>query len=121
TTGRPAVGTVLGRTPLGPRLLGRSAVLLDQPPEAGVAGSASREHVTGGALDLLDVHVRIHRDGEQVVGGIAGRRAVGAPVVREAHLVHDPATDPQRRDALGDHDAGLDRRPRADDGGPPAV
>src|SRR5439155_26355945 len=46
----------------------------------------ARLHVAGTHLALLDQHVRIQRDAEQVVGRVTGDEPGVAPVVRPPHL-----------------------------------
>src|SRR3982750_4933389 len=61
--------------------------------EVGQHGRARRAapgaHVAGTDLALLDEHVRVERDTEEVVGRVAGHQAGIAPVVREPDLVDD--------------------------------
>src|SRR5436305_14709041 len=59
-------------------------------------GAAARPDVAGADLALLDEHVGVQRDGEQVVGRVAGHQAGEAPVVRQPDLVHDAVLHAQR-------------------------
>ena len=72
-------------------------------------------------LQLLDVHVRIERHSHDIVGGVTAHdRAAAAhsPVVWQADLVDDPATDGQRREPVRDQHPRLDGGARGDDGCP---
>ena len=100
---------------------GLSLVLLDEVDEFGSAGTAAGHDRSGHVLAVLDVDVGVHRHTEQVVGGVAfddGSRAAHAPVVGQADLVDRLPADRQRGHAAGHEDAGLDGRPRGDQGRP---
>ena len=71
----------------------------DEVQQRRPARPSARPDVAGGHLRLLDVHVRVEGDPEQVVGRVAADHGVAAdpPVVRQPDLVHRPAADLQRR------------------------
>src|SRR5207248_10937526 len=71
-----------------------SVVSVKNPTRAGAASTmatssrtTARPDVARRSLHLLDVHVRIQREREEVVGGVAGREAARPPVVRQPDLV----------------------------------
>src|SRR4051794_20324231 len=63
---------------------GAPAVVVEEGVEGSSVGPAPGPDVAGGGLDLLDVHVGIQRQREQVVGGVAHREPSRAPVVGES-------------------------------------
>ena len=81
---------------------------------------AARPDVAGPDLGLLDLHVRIERDPEQVVGAVAADDGVlpDPPVIGHPNLVHRAAGYDQRRHPVGDQDPCLDRGARGDQRGP---
>ena len=91
--------------PLGVARLDRDArpstVVVDQTPQSGAGRTAARTDVAGGDLGLLDVHVRVEGDPEQVVGRVAADDGLAAdtPVVGQAHLVDLPALHGEGDDA----------------------
>src|SRR5207253_1094639 len=85
------------------------------------ARTSPRPDVARRRLHLLDVDVRVEDDRVDVVRRVALRQAAVAPVVRQPDLVDLASLHLERRDALGHHDAGLDRSARGDDRRPTAV
>jgi hypothetical protein len=81
---------------------------------------AARVDVAGSGLGLLDLHVGVEGNAEQVVGRVAGYDGLvsRAPVVRQPDLVHLAAGDNQRGHPVGDQYPRLDCRTGRDDGGP---
>ena len=67
---------------------GAATVVLDVRREPFAAGPSARPDVAGADL-VLDEHVRVHRDVDQVVGGVALGDAVAAPVIGQPHLLDE--------------------------------
>src|SRR5690242_15136261 len=87
---------------------GATSVVLDEPQQLFTARPTARPDVARPDLALLDVHVRVERETEQLVRGVAGHVAVRPEVVRQTDLMHYASLHRQRDDALGDENPGLD-------------
>src|SRR5699024_7590541 len=64
-------------------MLGHPGTLLvsrDEFPQRAARRSSPGTHVAGTDLALLNEHVRVQRDTEQIVGGVAPGEATAAPV-----------------------------------------
>ena len=79
---------------------GPPTVVLDVGPQRGAGRPGSGPHVAGRDLALLDVHVRVGDDAEQVVHHVAGGQPAGPEVVGHPDLVHGLPLHPQRPDPL---------------------
>jgi hypothetical protein len=86
-------------------------VVLDQVNQPRPPGPPAPSDVAGGGLALLDVHVGIEGQLDQIVGRVAGHQALAAPMVGKADLMGDATLDAQGRHPVGDQDAGFDGRP----------
>ena len=101
--------------------LGPAAVFLDVREQGFSDRTAARLDVAGADLALLDQHVRVQDDADQVVRRVTGDQALAAPVVGQPGLMDDPPVDAQRVEPVGDHHPGLDRGAGGDDMRPAQV
>ena len=104
------------------RCAGAGLVVGDQASSSAPVRPAARTDVAGSGLGLLDLHVRVQRHAEQVVGRVTADDGVtaDAPVVRQPDLVHGAAADrPAGVIRSVTSTLRLDGRAGRDDGGPP--
>src|ERR1041385_7348032 len=94
------------------RFLREVGIALDELPQLRAARPPAGPDVAARSLDLLDVHVRVEGDREEVVRRGSRREPASAPVVGNAPLVQPPPLDDERLEALGHEHARLDRRAR---------
>ena len=77
--------------------------------------------VAGERLGLMDAHVRVERDADQVVRHVARHQPAGAEVVRQPNDMHPPLPNLQRLDAIRHQRPRLDGRARGRDRHPVAI
>src|SRR3712207_7978072 len=78
--------------------------MIRRPPRSTLFPYTTLFRSAGADLALLDEHVRVERDADEVVGGVAGHQPLATPVVRHPDLVHGPVLDAQRGQPVGDQD-----------------